>query len=342
MIRSTEHSFAIVCPCARCVDAMTSSRSSRAHTRRHRFLPDRDVEELREPAGAEALLDLLFEAADEEHLAEEPAQHLLGHSPASSPAFSSTVAIERPLCDPPMRAADQWARMEVELGPDWDDAHLSFTPEGSTAADAAILAPLAQDGSDGSSDSTSPATGAVASGFGIFSRGSTPCCVWGTLSLIESTQPMPAADGPTPRRSSLVNAWDAVARLAPAGATSCASSSSTRATICRERPPRRADEPDSKSEAIALRFRVSGKQGYGVAAGDARRCPSGWTQTGSRGGSRSWASSPTRRTPIRRAPSGGWPDAPSKELSLSERSSRIPSCPRGHADRRGSAGSRSF
>ena len=23
-----------------------------------------------------------------------------------------------------MRAADQWARMEIELGPDWDDAHL--------------------------------------------------------------------------------------------------------------------------------------------------------------------------------------------------------------------------
>ena len=42
-----------------------------------------------------------------------------------------------------MRAADQWARMEIELGPDWDDAHLSFTPEGSTADAAAILAPLA-------------------------------------------------------------------------------------------------------------------------------------------------------------------------------------------------------
>ena len=127
--------------------------------------------------------------------------------------------------------------MEVELGPDWDDAHLSFTPEGSTADAAAILAPLAP--------------GRVGRGlrFHVTRDGSSrerlrnllsrldSKRVWGTLSLIESTQPMPAAGGPTPRRSSLVNAWDdAVARLARAGATSCASSSSTRPTICRERP----------------------------------------------------------------------------------------------------------
>ena len=41
-----------------------------------------------------------------------------------------------------MRAVDQWARMEVDLGADWDDAHLAFTPEGSTADAAAVLAPL--------------------------------------------------------------------------------------------------------------------------------------------------------------------------------------------------------
>ena len=115
-----------------------------------------------------------------------------------------------------MRAADQWARMEVELGPDWDDAHLSFTPEGSTADAAAILAPLAPGRvgrelrfhvtRDGSSRERLR---------NLLSRLDSKR-VWGTLSLIESTQPMPAAGGPTPRRSSLVNAWDdAVARLAP-------------------------------------------------------------------------------------------------------------------------------
>ena len=38
---------------------------------RHCLLPDRDVEEAGEVTGTEALLDLLLEAADEEHLAEE-------------------------------------------------------------------------------------------------------------------------------------------------------------------------------------------------------------------------------------------------------------------------------
>ncbi len=42
-----------------------------------RFLPDRDVEEARQVAGAEPLFDLLFEAADEEHLPQEVPQNLL-------------------------------------------------------------------------------------------------------------------------------------------------------------------------------------------------------------------------------------------------------------------------
>src|SRR5882724_7304337 len=43
-----------------------------------RLLPDRDVQEPRQLAGAEALLDLLLEAPDQEHLPEELAQGLLG------------------------------------------------------------------------------------------------------------------------------------------------------------------------------------------------------------------------------------------------------------------------
>ena len=45
---------------------------------RDRFLTDRDVQEAGQLAGAEALLDLLLEAPDQEHLAEEVAQRLLG------------------------------------------------------------------------------------------------------------------------------------------------------------------------------------------------------------------------------------------------------------------------
>jgi hypothetical protein len=41
------------------------------------LLADRDVQEARQLAGAEPLLDLLLEAADEEHVAQEVAQRLL-------------------------------------------------------------------------------------------------------------------------------------------------------------------------------------------------------------------------------------------------------------------------
>ena len=69
-----------------------------AHARGSRLLADRDVQEPRQLAGAESLLHLLLEAADQEHLAEEAAEHLFRHPRPPGPAFSSTVAIERPLC----------------------------------------------------------------------------------------------------------------------------------------------------------------------------------------------------------------------------------------------------
>jgi hypothetical protein len=43
----------------------------------HRLLPDRDVEESRQLAGAEPLLHLLLDVSDQEHLPEEVAQALL-------------------------------------------------------------------------------------------------------------------------------------------------------------------------------------------------------------------------------------------------------------------------
>ncbi|HSF62481.1 MAG TPA: hypothetical protein VLA69_12355 [Gaiellaceae bacterium] len=173
-----------------------------------------------------------------------------------------------------MRAADQWAQMEGELEPDWDDVQLSFTPEGSTAVAAAILAPLA------------PGRVGRELRFHISREGSSrerlrnllsrldSRRVWGTLSLIGSTRAAPAAAVPTPRRGSLVDAWDdAVARLAPGWSD----------LLCElelessDHVPRAAllgapMNPTRNPDAIALRFRVSGKQGYGVSPGMARRC----------------------------------------------------------------------
>ena len=173
-----------------------------------------------------------------------------------------------------MRAADQWARMEVDLGADWDDAHLSFTPEGATADAAAILAPLA------------PGRVGRELRFHVTREGSSrerlrnllarldSKRAWGTLSLVESTRPLPADQPPTPGRTSLVDAWDdAVVRLAPGWSD----------LLCEleldssDHLPRAAllgapMNPTRNPEAIALRFRVSGKQGYGVSPGMARRC----------------------------------------------------------------------
>ena len=123
---------------------MTSSRASaRADAGRDGLLADRDVEEPGQLAGAEALLDLLLEPADEEHLAEEAAEHLLGD--ATTPGLGSlfdgghraAIMLIRP-----MAAADEWTRIQAGLDPDWAEVRLAFTPEGSSSEAAAVLAPL--------------------------------------------------------------------------------------------------------------------------------------------------------------------------------------------------------
>ena len=90
--------FAIVCPCARCVEAITSSRSSAPQT--PVATASCPIATCRKPgqlARAEALLDLLLEAPDEQHLAEERAQPSSETRLPPEPAFSSTVAMDRPL-----------------------------------------------------------------------------------------------------------------------------------------------------------------------------------------------------------------------------------------------------
>jgi hypothetical protein len=98
--------------------------------------------------------------------------------------------------------------------------------------------------------------------------------VWGTLSLIESIQEAPVPTQATTRPASLANAWDtAVVKLALGWSD----------LLCEleldssDHLPRAAllgapMNPTRNPDAIALRFRVSGKQGYGVSPGMARRC----------------------------------------------------------------------
>jgi len=173
-----------------------------------------------------------------------------------------------------MRAADQWVLLEQDLGSEWSEARLSFAPEGSTADAAVILAPLGPGRVEGELR------------FHVTRAGSGPerlrnllerldrRRVWGTLSLIESIQEAPVSTQETTRAALLANAWDeAVAKLSPGWSD----------LLCEleldssDHVPRAAllgapMNPTRNPDAIALRFRVSGKQGYGVSPGMARRC----------------------------------------------------------------------
>jgi len=173
-----------------------------------------------------------------------------------------------------MRAADQWVLIEQDLGSNWSEARLSFAPEGSTADAAVILAPLGPGRVEGELR------------FHVSRAGSDPerlrnllerldrRRVWGTLSLIESIRETPVSTQETTRAALLANAWDAaVVKLSPGWSD----------LLCEleldssDHLPRAAllgapMNPTRNPDAIALRFRVSGKQGYGVSPGMARRC----------------------------------------------------------------------
>jgi hypothetical protein len=173
-----------------------------------------------------------------------------------------------------MRAADQWALLETDLGSNWTEARLSFAPEGSTTAAAAILAPLSPGRVEGELRFHVTRAGSAPQRLRNLLERLDRRRVWGTLSLIEATREAPAAEAETSQTIPLADAWDdVVSRLAPGWSD----------LLCEleldssDHVPRAAllgapMNPTRNPDAIALRFRVSGKQGYGVSPGMARRC----------------------------------------------------------------------
>jgi hypothetical protein len=173
-----------------------------------------------------------------------------------------------------MRAAEQWAQNEAALGSDWTEAWLSFVPEGSTAEAAAVLAPLqpVRVGPELRFHVMRSDAGAERARniLGRLDRKR----IWGTLALLEveraETQPQPASAPKPP----LAFAWDAaLAELPPDWSD----------LLCEleldssDHLPRAALlgaplNPTRVPDALALRFRVSGKQGYGASPLMGRRC----------------------------------------------------------------------
>ena len=173
-----------------------------------------------------------------------------------------------------MRAADQWALLETDLGSNWTEARLAFTPEGSTTAAAAILAPLGPGRVEGQLRFHVTRTGSGPERLRNLLERLDRRRVWGTLSLIDSTQAQPVVAQVPAQSAPLVDAWDTTVETLATGWSDlrCELELDSSDHLPRAALLGAPMNPTRNPEAVALRFRVSGKKGYGVSPGMARRC----------------------------------------------------------------------
>ena len=176
-----------------------------------------------------------------------------------------------------MRAVDQWAQIEGGLPRDWSEAQLTFTPEGAVADAAAALGPL-QPGRVGDALRLhiTRAEGGVERARNVFRR-LDGRRIWGTLQLIgtiEDVVPERAGEETPVSRESLAKEWDAaLAELPPDWSDIlCALELESSDHLARAALLGAPLNPSRAPSEIALRFRASGKQGYGVSPQMARRC----------------------------------------------------------------------
>lgn len=176
-----------------------------------------------------------------------------------------------------MRAAEQWAQIEETLEAEWSEAQLAFVPEGALAEAATVLAPLQPVRvRDELRLHITRSGGGVERARNIFRRLDRRR-VWGTLRVVDvsaaSTVAAQTAQTVQPAQA-LVDAWDEALETLPPDWSD---------VLCEleldssDHVPRAALlgaplNPTRNTGAIALRFRVSGKQGYGVSPQMARRC----------------------------------------------------------------------
>ncbi len=250
-----------------------------------------------------------------------------------------------------MRASEQWALIERELG-EWDEARLAFTPEGPVADAAAVLAPL-QPGRVGSElrIHVSRSGGGPERLRNVLRRLDRKR-VWGQLSLVEGIAAAAAASpGASPELTpSLAAGWDATVAALPPDWSDLLCELMLGAS---DLVPRAALlgaplNPTRNPDTTALRFRISGKQGYGASPGDGAavlrahgrggdngpdHCPE---RTVGHGERRHAGPGLARRGPLRLSGRG----RRSPLASPSGRSWRSPACPSRRADRRRNGASR--
>ena len=175
-----------------------------------------------------------------------------------------------------MRAAEQWEKIEAGLDSDWSEVQLSFQPEGSVSDAAAVLGPL-QPGRVGDELRLhiQRADGGVERARNVLRRVDGRR-IWGTLSLVGVIHDVAPEAGlaPTEAGRSLAPQWDeALHQLPPDWSDSlCRLELDSSDHLARAALLGAPLNPSRVVGEIALQFRASGKQGYGVSPQMARRC----------------------------------------------------------------------
>jgi len=176
-----------------------------------------------------------------------------------------------------MRTVDQWAQIEEDLPPDWSEAQLTFVAEGSVADAAAVLGPL-QPGRVGDALRlhVERTDGGVERARNIFRR-LDGRRIWGTLELIGAIEDVvpgsPPVETTTPGVS-LAETWDAALAALPPDWSDvlCVLELDSSDHVPRAALLGAPLNPSRVPGDVALQFRASGKQGYGVSPQMARRC----------------------------------------------------------------------
>jgi hypothetical protein len=178
-----------------------------------------------------------------------------------------------------MRAADQWAHIEETLDPGWSEVQLAFTPEGPPSEAAAVLGALQPlrvrdefrfhvTRAEGGAERTRNTM-----------RRLDQKRVWGALTVIgvaaASPDPAQVSSAPPPAAApALADAWDEVLSTLPSDWSDllCELELDSSDHLPRAALHGAPLNPSRIADASALRFRVAGKQGYGVSPQMARRC----------------------------------------------------------------------
>ena len=238
-----------------------------------RLLADRDMQEAGQLAGAEALLDLLLETPDQQHLAQEVAEPILGQG---APLFDLRHGSECTFCARwhSQRTGRIWRPSSRRAG---SSADVSVTLEDATHADraAALLAPLqpsaprpTRSRSASSGPAPAPSAESLRRGARAARRGAAPRRARGSGAVDERP-----AEPEAPVAPSLPASWDAALATLPAdwsdllGEVELDSSDyldRARCTWRRSTPPGRRH--------LRLQFRSASRFGYGASPGMVRRC----------------------------------------------------------------------